>query len=325
MIQTPLESHQALESSACTSSRGRGRAGVALSSVLALMALWGLAACDGAGPAVDASTPVSAHTSAVSLRIDVSPGKPPTLSVLAFRAAFSGVGAADVLGMVDPLSAEAPRHDCQLRDVDHAAAVLVTRGDAIELEELAGVGVSVGPVDTFDVLPSPRLYPDLTATIGGVVGEAGPIGLSLVPTEIRVRGGGTDPDVAALGVPETGWIRQINGATPRDGMLIPLGADVNLALTPVEAVETSIEVRPFGATVALSCHVSSETLPEGGQIPFVLSREGLAALMAASGATPGTPVAASLDLVRRSSKQLPVSATRVSLEVRTSTFVELRP
>ncbi len=322
-------------------------------------ALWTLAACDGAIPSVDASTPVSARTSAVSLRIDVSPQSPASLpdslpaslSVLAFRAVFSGMAAAEILGMVDPLAADAPLHDCQVRDVDQAAAALVARGDAIELEELAGIGVSVAGDNAVEIRPSPRLYPDLAATIGGVVGEAGPLGLSSVPQEVRVRGGmtvvpspnpsrdssrnlsgdlagdlsGDGLDLAVVGVPATGWIKTVNGSVPRDGMLIPISADLNLNLTPTEVTETSIELRPFGATVALTCVVPSNSVPASGQIPFTVSRQALDALVSAARATPGAPIAAALDLVRRSGKQMPLSATRVSLEVRTSTFVELRP
>jgi hypothetical protein len=157
-------------------------------AALTLGALVGLAACDGGTPAVDASTPPSARTSAVSLRIDVPAGKPASLTVLAFRAAFWGVTASDVLGMVDPLAAAAPARDCQVRDVGQAAAALVARGDAIELEELSGVTVSLGS-DTAEIRPSPRLYPDLAATIGGVVGEAGPFGLATVPEQVRVQSG----------------------------------------------------------------------------------------------------------------------------------------
>jgi hypothetical protein len=186
----------------------------------------------------------------------------------------------------------------------------------------------------------------LAATIGGVVGEAGPLGLASVPDEVRVRGwmttvpnsipypdssqGSGDPsgdasDLAVVGVPATGWIKTVNGIVPRDGMLIPIGADLNLNLTPLEVTETFVEVRPFGATVALTCTVPLNSIPAGGQIPFTVSRQALDALASAARATPGAPIAAALDLVRRSSKQMPLSATRVSLEVRTSTFVELRP
>ncbi|MEP6653167.1 MAG: hypothetical protein ABJA82_07395 [Myxococcales bacterium] len=312
-----------------TVSRKGDRSAFLALAVSALVA----AACDGAVPSVDASMPVSAHsaqTSAVSLRIDVVAGQPASLSVLAFRAAFSGVAPGDVLGMVDPLAADAPHRDCQLRDVDLAAAALVARGDAIELEELSGIGISVAPdgASTAEIRPSPRLYPDLAATIGGVVGEAGPLRLPALPAEIRVRGGMTTPvspdqvataaDAATVGVPATGWVRLLNGAVPRDGILIPAGSDLNLNLTPPDTTDTSVELRPFGGTVALSCAVTAAN-------SFTIPRQALNALIVASGGAPGASVAAALDLVRRSGKTLPLSSTRVSLEVRTSTFVELRP
>lgn len=286
--------------------------------------------------------PPSGRTSAVSLRIDVPNGKPASLTVLAFRAAFSGLSASDVLGIVDPLAVAAPLRDCALRDVDQAAGALTARGDAIELEELGGVGVSLAEL-TATIRPSPRLYPDVTPTIGGVVSEAGPIRLSALPAELRVAT--TEPvaaaqapdrgDLATVGVPPAGWIRLLNGVVPRDGLGIETSGDLNLAIgaatSPGAAgAETSIELRPLGATVALACVIPAETMaavataPQG-QLPFVVPRQALAALVARSGAAPGAPMAAALDLVRRTNGQLPVTETRVSVEVRTSTFVEIRP
>lgn len=132
-----------------------------------------------------------------------------------------------------------------------------------------------------------------------------------------------------MGVPATGWVKLLNGTVPRDGILIPTGADLNLNLVPADATETSIELRPFGATVALSCTVPAGAVNAGAgtspQIAYSIPRQALTALMAASGGAPGASVAAALDSVRRSRRTLPLSATRVSLEVRTSTFVELRP
>ncbi len=318
---------------------------------LALGLLLGAAACDGAAPAVDASAPPSARTSAVSLRIDVPAGKPASLTVLAFRAAFSGVASSDVLGLVDPLAAAAPARDCQVSDVGQSATALVARGDAIELEELAGVGITFGDDD--EIRPSPRLYPDLAATIGGVVGEAGPLRLAVVPEQVRVSNGATSIaadgalDAATVGVPTTGWVRLVNGVVPHDGSVVGISMDLNVSLTTGVATgvgvgstagtrtramtsidaETSIELRPFGATVALTCLVPTNATsnPAGNQIAFMIPRQALGALVAMSGATPGAPVAAALDLVRRSNQRLPLSATRVTVEVRTSTFVELRP
>lgn len=279
--------------------------------------------------------PPSARTSAVSLRIDVPNGKPASLTVLSFRAAFSGVAATEVLGIVDPLAASAPLRDCALRDVDETAGTMITRGDAIELEELAGVGISAGELPAM-LRPSPRLYPDVTPTIGGVVGEAGPVRLTTLPAEIRVAAGdalgATPPEAATLGVPATGWVRLVNGVIPRDGLVIETGADLNLSVSAAPSAtaagaETALELRPLGATVALSCVIPAEAAMAATAqgFPFAVSRQALGALMGRSGAAPGAPVAAALDLVRRSTSRLPVSATRISVEVRTSTFVEIRP
>src|SRR5262245_7775047 len=142
---------------------GRGRVALVAGVAAALAG----AACDGTPSAVDASTPVASHTAAVSVRIDVAPNRPASLTVLAFRAAFSGVAPGDVLGLVDPLAAAGPDRECALRDVDRTAADLVARGDAIELEELTGVAVALGDGDAAGVAagtavrPSARLYPDV--------------------------------------------------------------------------------------------------------------------------------------------------------------------
>jgi hypothetical protein len=301
-----------------------------LTATLAAIALT-TAACDGAAPALDASTLPSSRTSAVSLRIDVPADKPATLTVLAFRAAFLGVPASEVLGIVDPLAAAAPAQDCQLRDVDRAVAALVDQGQAIELEELTGVGISLGDVNP-DIHPSPRLYPDVAATVGGVVGEAGPVGLVALPQRLRVTTGSSgvlppnsSSDTAALVVPAAGWTTLLNGTIPHDGSRVEIAGDLTLKLAIGDGTATSVELRPLGATVALSCRVSPGAAPPGGETALIVPRQFLAALASASGASPGTPITTALDLVRRASDRLPLSDTHVSLEVRTSTLVELQP
>lgn len=284
-------------------------------------------ACDGAQPAMDASTPPAARTAAVSLRIDVLPDRPASLTVLAFRAAFSGMAPADVLGLVDPLAAQAPERDCVLRDVDRAAADLVARGDAIDLEELTGITVGLPDPDAGEALirPSPRLYPEVATAISGVVAEAGPVGLAALPERLRVFAGDAAADSAAGAVvPPPARV-----ASLRSGARVESTADLDLALAGGGPPAT-LELRPLGATVALVCAVTGPS--------FVVSRQLLAALMAASGAAPGAPLAAAIDLVRRTEQRLPLGGAaiggaaapgateaRLSVEVRTSTLVELRP
>ena len=304
--------------------------GLRLSVILAVVG-WTALGCDGSAPTIDASSPPSARASAISLRIDVPAEAPPSVTALAFRAAFSGVPASEVLGIVDPLAAEAPAQDCQLRDVGRAVAALVAQGQAIELEELTGVGISLGDA-TADIHPSPRLYPDVAATVGGVVGEAGPLGLVALPQRLRVTGGLTGllpnsaPDTAAVVVPPAGRVTLLNGTVPHQGSRVEITADLILNLAVGDGLATSVELRPLGATVALSCVVPAlAPASTGGEVTLAVPRQFLGALATTLGGTPGAPFAAALDLVRRTSSRLPMSGTRVLVEVRSSTMVELRP
>jgi hypothetical protein len=81
--------------------------------------------------------------------------------------------------------------------------------------------------------------------------------------------------------------------------------------------------------VALVCPLRAQPVvtstSAAGQTAAVVSRNVLAALLVRSGAAAGAPVAAALDIVRRSESRLPASGGRVSVESRTSTLVELRP
>jgi hypothetical protein len=292
------------------------------------------AACDGTPRALDAASAPSARTSALSVRIDVGPDQQPTLTALAFRASFSGVSASEVLGLVDPLSSPSPARDCQLRNIDSAAAALAAHGDGIELEELAGVDISA--VDSGAAIrPSPRLYPDVAPAIGGVVSEAGPLALGAWPEQLHVTSGAT-ADTASfdtrVSVPAAARVATINGAEPSAPAAAAVAGDLAVGLGP-EAADATIELRPFGATVALICKVPALPANSGapgsgvaGSVSFVVSHQLVAALVAATGAAPGRGVAASLDVVRRlGGDSVAAAETRIAVEVRASTLVELRP
>jgi hypothetical protein len=313
--------------------------------------LCAVAACDGSAPAIDAATPVESRASQIELRIDVVPDKPASLTVLAYRAVYSGLSHRDVLGLVDPLAGAGlnrPAGECQLRDLDRASADLAAHGDAIELQELKGVAVaSVGDGASELVRLSPRMFPDIAASVGGVVAEGGPVGLAQFPRGLRIsqsdvgtsvgtRGPGnsglsTPPGDGAIGLPTPAWVRHINGAVPLSGTAIDVASDLKLILTASGRDDTAIELRPFGATVALSCAVPMATVPSvdsGGpaiELEYGISRQVLSGLVAAAGGAPGAPIAAALDVVRRTEGAMTPSGTEIALEIRTSTLVELRP
>ena len=318
--------------------RKRGRSTSASSSgarsrswfgALAFGVVLGAAACDGTPAAIDASSGPSGRASAVSVRLDVQADKPASLTLLAFKAALAGVAPSEVLGLVDPLSATYPTRDCELRDADRAADALVSRGSSIELEELTGVavGLETGGV-TSDLRSSPRIFPDVAAAIGGVVTQAGPVSLARVPERLRVSlGPPIAPDAqtaVALSVPAAGWVTALNGTPPRTGVPLATSADLRIDATGagLGGAETTIEIRPFGGTVALVCALPADTATT---TTLLVPRPLLAALLAASRVTPGASTAAALDLVRRVDERLPSSDSHVTVEVRTSTLVELRP
>jgi hypothetical protein len=327
-------------------------------------------ACDGSAPVLDASAPVASRAAQIALRIDVQPTAPASLSGLAYRAAYSGISQREVLGLVDPMAgggaaglgdsaaaatatttgtgtraaaAVDAAHGCIIRDLDRASTDLASHGDSIELEELKGIAVSGLDAARPELLRlSPRLFPDIAASIGGVVSEGGPVGLSELPAGIRV----TEAASATAGVseaevalPTPAWTRLVNGAPSAAGLSVSTADDLALGLSVTGAGDTTVELRPLGATVALTCAVPSaapaaegagSTAPAAagastGETAFVVSRQLLLRLVAAAGGAPGAPIAAALDVVRRSELALAPSNTGVSIEIRTSTLVELRP
>src|SRR3569623_3142920 len=169
---------------------------------------------DGTSRALDASTAPSARMSTLSLRIDVTPQKQPALSILGFRAAFSGVSASDVMTLVDPLADPGPGRDCQVRDIGRAASALASGENGVELEEFGGVGITVGE-NPANLRLSPRLFPDISPAIGGVVSEAGPFLLGGEwPAHFRVTTDAT-PELGATTktepVPRAGQFTAENG------------------------------------------------------------------------------------------------------------------
>src|SRR5262245_30668830 len=93
------------------------------SAMLAVLGLAAVAGCEERPEARDAA-PQTHRFSEVAVRLDSANGGTPSVSVLAYRASTSGVGAEEVLSVVDPVVADPPETGCALRDVAGTARTL---------------------------------------------------------------------------------------------------------------------------------------------------------------------------------------------------------
>ena len=291
--------------------------------------------CLGEQRARDASAPPSLQTAEISVRFDVSPQKAPVMSVLAFQATVSGVAQRDVLGIVDPLAAAAPERDCELRDLDLSASALVARGGSIELQELGGIGIALGSSDPAPgaiVRPFPRLFPDVATVVGGIVAEAGPMQLGVLPERVGLLTPTSELPLEELAVPAAPRIASVNGAPlaagskldARDGLAIVVAGGGGGAAV---GAGTIVELRPFGATVAIACAIPETTAAES---TLVVPRALIGRLSGGAGApvtAVGSVIPASLDVLSRARVRVApfAASSRLSIEVRASTAVEIRP
>ena len=297
------------------------------------------AACGDAPHAVDAQTAPSARSAEVSIRFDVSPGRPATVQVLAFRAtttASQTTGLADwrpdVLGLVDPLAAASPEQGCALRDIDLATTTLMIRGASIELQELTGIGVGLGgsgeDVASAETLlrPFPHLYPDVETVVGGVVAETGAQPLGTLPEHVTLFTADSELPIANVAVPAAAHLLALNGAALEPSSTTPPLVDGHegIAVTIANGAGGRVELRPFGATIAAACAIPANAPAEA---VVMIPRGFVTQLARASGGASGAPFAASLEVARRATlrpTQLAAGA-RISVEVRAATTVELRP
>lgn len=273
-----------------------------------------LLACESGAHMRDGAVPVTQRVAEVSVRLDVPTTGAPALSVLAFRANVTDHSATDVLGVVDPLVAPAPDGACELRDVAGQARALRAQGGAVNLEELGGVSVTSGP-NGAELRPAPRVYPPFAEVVGGVIAEAGPVDIAEVPQmlSLDLPGPADRPAKVFLTVPGTPHVLDRNQVPLATGVHLATSGDLVLQVTGPE--RTFLEIRPYGAPVAVACAVGA-----GGMV--VVPHDLLARMVAAAG---GVPV--SLEAVWRESRMVAaaVPPTRVSVEVRSSTVVDLRP
>jgi hypothetical protein len=303
-------------------------------SAAACSALTILFAGCGAPPrAVDAQAAPTAESAEVSIRFDVSAGKPPTVEVMAFRATTTSVLSgpagpvswkADVLGIVDPLAATAPEQGCALRDIGLSANTLMLRGGSIELREMTGIGVGIAGLPGAEtvVRAFPRLYPDVATVVGGVVAEAAPQALSTVPERVTLFTAESELPAADLPVPVAPRVVGLNGSVPEAGARID--AQNGVAVTISGGAGGRLELRPYGATIAAACAIPANAAPE---TVVTIPRSFVAQIARVMGVAPGAPFAASLEVARRTHLLQSLSGTdaRISVEVRSGSTVELRP
>jgi predicted small secreted protein len=279
---------------------------------LALAAL-AAAACDTTPPRGRDASAGSQRLSEVAVRLEVVGDGAPTASVLAYRASASGIGTDDVLSVVDPLTAPAPEGACTVRDVASAARSLGALGGRVDLEALFGLRLDLG-AGSPALSPSARVYPELASVVGGVVAEAGPVELNAAPIGLAVIDGyGNRAGFALPGQPRL--IGPDGEALPGNATLTVTG-DLVLGITspgPASMGPTFLELRPFGATWALAC-------PLTGRDRVVVPATEVARL-----ASLRVPI--SVEAVARESHPLSLggATTRVTLELRSSSVVELRP
>ena len=291
-----------------------------------------VAACDAGPRPPDATAAPSAGaasnlTGEIAVRIDASPQRAASVSVLAFRASIAGIDRSDVLAMVDPLSAPGPDHDCALRDVDLSANALLARGGSIELQEMTGIGIGIGGAGETAKLvrPFPRLSPDVATVVGGVVAETGPVSLESVPERLSLTTADSELAIEEIAVPAAARLTSVNGNAPATGLRVGIGEA--LVVGVAGGAGTTLEIRPFGATVALACALGPAIGPQENVV--IIPRAQLARLFgdqpAARSGTAALP--ASLDVVKRNrvKNALLGVPTRLSVEVRSSLTVELVP
>lgn len=294
-----------------------------------LGALAGAPGCDGSARPIDAQTQPSASSAELVVRFDLSAGKQASVSVLGFRAATAGAENADVLGLVDPLAAAAPDQGCLVRDADLTTRVFADRGGSVDLEELPGMGVALGSEGNV-IHPFPRVFPDVAGVVAGVVAEAGPQAVTSMPERVTLYSPDSELPVGDISVPALPRLTSLNGAAPVAGARIV--ATEGLTLTLAGAAGALVELRPFGATVAITCAVPAAagaesvlTVPRAmvARLPF---RADTVSIETAPTAAGTSAVAVSLEVVRRTRARAAVGPTpaRVSVEVRAALPVELR-
>jgi hypothetical protein len=283
---------------------------------LSLAALLAGVGCDSNPAKRDASTTSGQRVAEVSVRLDAPSGGTPSASVLAYRAGVTGVAVDDLLSVIDPLVAAAPESGCVRRDVAVAARTIGAHGGKVELEALGALTLDLGAGVPY-LRPLSRVYPELASAVGGVVGEAGPIDLVVAPQTLGITDEATGHRLA-VGMPTLPRLLDDDGVALPSTVAFDPASD--LVLGVAGPARTFVELRPFGATWALSCAVSVTGVGTGQDTHVSIPAAELAPLA-------GLRVPVSLEAVARETHSVLLgnAPIRLTLEVRTSSVLELRP
>jgi hypothetical protein len=209
--------------------------------------------------------------------------------------------------------ARAPEKGCEIRDVAAVARALPDQGGSVELEELANVSLDVGP-GLPQLRPAPRVYPQLAAAVGGVIAEAGPVDLAVVPEKINVLLPGLEAEPVTLTLQQVPRLLDQAGEPLVNGKHLDPSTDV--VLTVSGPPRSFVEVRPlFGASTAIACPAGP-----GGRV--VVPHALLEQVAASSGRVPVT-----FEAVWRDNRDALVGAqtVRLSIETRSAAVLDLRP
>jgi hypothetical protein len=231
----------------------------------------------------------------------------PSISMLAFRAQATDLTATSILPAVDPLAAQAPISGCELREVAASARNVRAQGGTITLQELEDIDLELSPSKVLS--PSPRVYPPLADVVAGVIAEAGPTDLEGLPSSLLLRLGG---ESRVKLTPPPAPILRDHAGQPLSGRI---SSTEDLLLHLSGPLQAFLEIRPFGAPMAIACVPNSS-----GWI--VVPHDLLEQLIAG---TAGAPV--SFEAIWRERQIFNVSgeSLRVSFETRSQVVLELTP
>jgi hypothetical protein len=150
-----------------------------------------------------------------------------------------------------------------------------------------------------------------------------------LPERVGLLTAASELPLEELGVPAAPRIASVNGAPLTAGA--KLDARDGLTILVLGGSGTVVELRPFGATVAIACAVPETTV---GESTIVVPRPLVARLSGGAGTPPGAVgiavgpvIPASLDVLSRAHVRVTPFAmsSRLSIEVRAATAVEIRP